>query len=112
MSNNRHTRCNIDKFGLSLKKLIILNHLSYLFSTYSKKLLEASNLIDIHRKMALYKAIFYCNACSDRDPNFIKAESLQIELIAGGLSWDQQQYVMEKMKPNAWREVRLGDISM
>ncbi len=55
--------------------------------------------------MALYKAMFYCNQEGDRDPNYIKAESLKIELIAGGLSWPQQDYVMEKMKPNEWREV-------
>ena len=82
-------------------------NMSHFFSTYSKKLLEASNLIDIQRKMELYKAIFYCNVQGDRDPNYIKAESLQIELIAGGLSWEQQQYVMEKMQPNSWREVRI-----
>lgn len=49
--------------------------------------------------------MFYCNAESDRDANFIKAESLRIELIAGGLNWKQQDYIMERLQPNAFFEV-------
>ena len=61
--------------------------------------------MDIQRKMELYKSMFYCNVRGDRDPNYIKADSLRIELIAGGLNWQQQDYVMDKMQPNEWREV-------
>ncbi len=56
--------------------------------------------------MDLYKMMFYCNVRGDRDANYVKAESLRIELIAGGLSWDQQEYIMDRMKVNQWREVR------
>ena len=56
--------------------------------------------------MDLYRAMFYCNAESDRDANFIKAESLRIELIAGGLNWKQQEYIMDRLQPNAFFEVR------
>ena len=55
--------------------------------------------------MELYRAMFYCNAESDRDPNFIKAESLRIELIAGGLNWKQQDFIMDRLQPNAFMEV-------
>ncbi|KAI0222505.1 hypothetical protein LSAT2_026249 [Lamellibrachia satsuma] len=72
---------------------------------YSKSLLDICNTMDIYRKMELYKSMFYCNVEGDRDSNYIKAESLTIELIAGGLNWDQQQFVMERMKPNEFREV-------
>ncbi|XP_053377938.1 uncharacterized protein LOC123530293 [Mercenaria mercenaria] len=72
----------------------------------SQRLLEICNLADIERKLDLYKAMFYTNTESDRDSNFITSESLKIELIAGGLNWKQQQYIMEKMEPNDF-----GDIS-
>lgn len=62
--------------------------------------------MDIHRKMKLYKEMFYCNVTGDRDPNHIRSDSLKIELMAGGLSWPQQEYVMELMKPNEYGEVR------
>lgn len=55
--------------------------------------------------MDLYRGMFYCNAESERDANFIKSESLQIELIAGGLNWKQQSYIMERLKPNIMSEV-------
>ncbi|XP_060590100.1 uncharacterized protein LOC132745252 [Ruditapes philippinarum] len=74
--------------------------------TLSQRLLEICNLADIERKLDLYKAMFYTNTESDRDANFITSESLKIELIAGGLNWKQQQYIMEKMEPNDF-----GDIS-
>lgn len=50
--------------------------------------------------------MFYCNTESDRDSNFIKAESLRIELIAGGLNWKQQEFIMDRLQPNAFFEVR------
>ena len=49
--------------------------------------------------------MFYHNIQSGLDPNYISADSLKIELIAGGLSWLQQQYVMEKMEININNEV-------
>lgn len=49
--------------------------------------------------------MFECNASGDRDPNYIKSEALMIELIAGGLSWQQQDYVITQLEPNEWREV-------
>ena len=61
--------------------------------------------------MDLYRAMFYCNAESDRDANFIKAESLRIELIAGGLNWKQQDYIMERLQPNAFFEVTREDLT-
>lgn len=61
--------------------------------------------MDIERKMDLYKAMFYCNVESERDNNFIKADSLRIELIAGGLNWKQQEFIMERLQPNAFFEV-------
>ncbi|XP_052781998.1 uncharacterized protein LOC128218381 [Mya arenaria] len=75
----------------------------------SKYLLEISDLLDIQRKMELYKAMFYCNAESDRDANFIKAESLRIELIAGGLNWKQQDFIMDRLQPNAFLEISFLD---
>ena len=68
--------------------------------------MDICNTMDIYRKMELYKSMFYCNVEGDRGSNYIKAESLTIELIAGGLNWEQQQFVMERMKPNEFREVR------
>jgi hypothetical protein len=76
-------------------------------STLSQRLLEICNLADIERKLDLYKAMFYTNTESDRDANFITSESLKIELIAGGLNWKQQQYIMEKMEPNDFGDVRI-----
>ncbi|KAK3580637.1 hypothetical protein CHS0354_013399 [Potamilus streckersoni] len=75
----------------------------------SRHLLDICDLIDIQRKMDLYKMMFYCNAESDRDANFIKAESLRIELIAGGLNWKQQNFIMERLQPNAFMEISFLD---
>ena len=74
-------------------------------SAICKHLLEMCNLADIERKLALYMSMYYHNRRSDRDGNYIKADSLQIELIAGGLNWKQQKYIMEKMEVNEFREV-------
>ncbi|KAK7484146.1 hypothetical protein BaRGS_00024635 [Batillaria attramentaria] len=75
----------------------------------SKHLLEICDLLDIERKMDLYKSMFYCNVNSDRDANFIKADSLRIELIAGGLNWKQQQHIMERLRPNFFNEISFLD---
>ncbi|KAH3820045.1 hypothetical protein DPMN_121789 [Dreissena polymorpha] len=75
----------------------------------SQRLLEICNLADIERKLDLYKAMFYTNTQSDRDANFITSESLKIELIAGGLNWKQQHYIMEKMEPNDFRDISFLD---
>ncbi|XP_046563193.1 uncharacterized protein LOC124272090 isoform X4 [Haliotis rubra] len=75
----------------------------------SKHLIEICDLLDIQRKMDLYKAMFYCNVNSDRNSNFIKADSLRIELIAGGLNWKQQQYIMERLQPNYFNEISFLD---
>ncbi|XP_074645814.1 uncharacterized protein LOC141902071 [Tubulanus polymorphus] len=77
--------------------------------SYCKHLIEIANLMDIERKVDLYKAMFYCNQSSDRDANFITSESLRIELMAGGLSWKQQEYIMDKMQPNNFREISFLD---
>ncbi|XP_055882530.1 uncharacterized protein LOC106061672 isoform X1 [Biomphalaria glabrata] len=75
----------------------------------SKHLLEICDLLDIERKMTLYKAMFYTNVKADRDPNFIKADSLKIELIAGGLNWKQQEFIIEKLQPNYYNEISFLD---
>ena len=93
----------------TLKILQLKMNISFFCSAHCKKLLEISNLTDIERKMALYKAMFYCNNPGDRNPNYIKADSLRIELMAGGLNWDQQEYVMDQMQPSAYREVSTTD---
>lgn len=80
-------------------------HVLCVGSSYCKELLEIANLADIERKIALYRAMFECNASGDRDPNFIKCESLMIELMAGGLSWAQQNYIIGQLEPNDWKEV-------
>lgn len=74
-----------------------------------KHLLEICDLLDIQRKMGLYKAMFYCNVESDRTSNFIKADSLRIELIAGGLNWKQQEHVMARLHPNVYNEISFLD---
>ena len=51
--------------------------------------------------------MFYHNRRGDRDGNYIKADSLKIELIAGGLNWKQQQHIMNKMEVNNWGEVNV-----
>ena len=76
-----------------------------IYSSYCKELLEVCNLADIERKIALYRAMFECNSLGDRDPNYIKCESLMIELMAGGLSWPQQEYIISQLEPNEWKEV-------
>lgn len=53
--------------------------------------------------------MFYQNVQSDRDSNYITAESLLIELIAGGLSKDQQNFIMDRMLPNNFREISFLD---
>lgn len=63
-------------------------------------------LADLERKLDLYKAIFYHNIPSYIDSNFITSDSLKIELMAGGLNWNQQKYVMERMQPNKFGDVR------
>ena len=73
--------------------------------THCKHLLAIANLTDIERKMDLYKKIFYCSASDDASPNFIKVEDLRIDLMAGGLTWKQQDYVVEKLNPNEFRQV-------
>jgi hypothetical protein len=57
---------------------------------------------------------FFCDYClplfllpTYRDTNYVTEESLKIELMAGGLNWSQQQFVMEKMEPNTLGEVSL-----
>ncbi|XP_050412857.2 uncharacterized protein LOC126827500 isoform X2 [Patella vulgata] len=75
----------------------------------SKHLLEICDLLDIQRKMDLYREMFYCNANSDRDPNYIKCESLRIELMAGGLNWKQQQFIMDRLQPNNFNEISFLD---
>lgn len=75
----------------------------------SKHLLEICDLLDIERKMDLYRGMFYCNAASEGDTNFIKAESLQIDLIAGGLNWQQQNYIMDRLRPNIMSEISFLD---
>lgn len=92
---------------MTVRKPSCVLYTKYLVSSpLSKHLLEICNLLDIERKMDLYKSMFYCNVSSDRDSNFIKADSLKIELIAGGLNWKQQQYIMQRLQPNFFNEVR------
>ncbi|ESP04567.1 hypothetical protein LOTGIDRAFT_237315 [Lottia gigantea] len=75
----------------------------------SKHLMEMCNLADIERKLDLYQSMFYHNIPCYRDSNFITSESLKIELIAGGLNWKQQKFIMEKMEPNDWGEISFLD---
>ncbi|XP_022107844.1 LOW QUALITY PROTEIN: uncharacterized protein LOC110988534 [Acanthaster planci] len=81
--------CNMDSFG--------------------KYILDKTDLLDIARKMALYKSIFYCNVNSERSENHITAESLRIELMAGGLNREQERYIMSKMNPNEYGEISFFD---
>uniref|UniRef100_A0A1I8JPH1 FH2 domain-containing protein n=1 Tax=Macrostomum lignano TaxID=282301 RepID=A0A1I8JPH1_9PLAT len=74
---------------------------------FCRDLLEITNLIDIERKLALYRAMFYCNIPSDRDPNYIKLDSLRIELMAGGLNWRQQEFIIDKLQPNEMFEANI-----
>jgi zinc finger CCCH domain-containing protein 13 len=78
-----------------------------LISSYCKELIAAVNLLDIDRKLQLYKQMFYCNEPSDRLPTHIRVDALRIELMAGGLSWKQQDYVIEQLQPSGW-----GDVSI
>ena len=81
------------------------------YSNHCKELLNVCDLADIERKLMLYKEMFYCNNKGDRDPNYIKCDSLMIELIAGGLTWQQQDYVMTQLRPNTWHEVSQYNIT-
>ena len=91
---------------LEICNLAVIEYIiSFNCSSLSQRLLEICNLADIERKLDLYKAMFYTNTESDRDANFITSESLKIELIAGGLNWKQQKYIMEKMEPNDFGDV-------
>ena len=67
--------------------------------------MELCDLANIERKLELYREMF--NSIGDkgmqdldRDPNWIPLESLQIELIAGGLNFKQQHYILSRLKPN------------
>ncbi|XP_078339440.1 uncharacterized protein LOC111107058 isoform X2 [Crassostrea virginica] len=75
----------------------------------SKHLLDICNLGDVERKLELYKAMFYHNIPSYRDTNYVTSDSLKIELIAGGLNWKQQEFVMEKLEPSRYGEVSFLD---
>ncbi|VEL11920.1 unnamed protein product [Protopolystoma xenopodis] len=79
--------------------------LFFLISSLCKDLLEMSNLIDLERKMALYRCMFACNVAPDGDPNYIKQEALKIELMAGGLTWEQQGFVLNRIPTNDYLEV-------
>jgi len=79
----------------------------FISSHLSRHLLDICNLLDIERKLDLYKAMFYHNIPTYRDTNYVTEESLKIELMAGGLNWSQQQFAMEKMEPNSLGEVSL-----
>lgn len=59
--------------------------------------------------MELYRQMFYWNISSDRSPNHIKASSLRVELIAGGVSRDQEDQVMARIETNVYREVSFLD---
>lgn len=82
-------------------------YVCFISSHLSRHLLDICNLLDIERKLDLYKAMFYQNIPTYRDTNYVTEESLKIELMAGGLNWSQQQFVMEKMEPNTLGEVSL-----
>ncbi|CAH1801738.1 unnamed protein product [Owenia fusiformis] len=66
--------------------------------SYCKQLLQVCNLADIERKIQLYRDMFYTNLKSFGDPNHITTESLEIELMAGGLNKHQQIYLMDKLR--------------
>lgn len=75
----------------------------------TRQWMEINDLVDMERKVGLYRNMFYWNTCSDRSKNYIKATALRIELIAGGLSRVQEDYVMEKIEQNIYREVSFID---
>lgn len=75
----------------------------------TRQWIEINDLVDMERKIGLYRNMFYWNTCSDRSKNYIKATALRIELIAGGLSRVQEDYVMEKIEQNIYREVSFID---
>ncbi|XP_061187777.1 uncharacterized protein LOC133195840 [Saccostrea echinata] len=75
----------------------------------SKHLLDICNLADVERKLELYKAMFYHNIPSYRDTNYVTSDSLKIELIAGGLNWKQQEFVMKKLEPSRYGEISFLD---
>ncbi|XP_067932252.1 myosin-2 heavy chain-like [Watersipora subatra] len=102
---DHHSDVSFRMFGVS----VALCERVTKMDAYCKELLEISNLADIERKMELYRSMFQCNASGDRDPNFIKCESLMIELMAGGLSWQQQEYVISQLEPNEWKEISFID---
>ncbi|XP_078487694.1 uncharacterized protein LOC100179464 [Ciona intestinalis] len=75
----------------------------------TRQWMEINDLADMERKIALYRAMFYWNTSSDRSSNYIKVTSLRIELIAGGLSRAQEDYVINRIEPNPYREVSFID---
>ncbi|KAL3311041.1 hypothetical protein Ciccas_010383 [Cichlidogyrus casuarinus] len=77
--------------------------------TKMEDLLEVSNMTDIERKIQLYRNMFKCNTSSDRDKNYIKQEALRVELMAGGLHWDQQNFILEKIPANDYSEISFLD---
>lgn len=44
--------------------------------------------------------MFYCNTNAEHGKNHVTAESVRIDLIAGGLNREQERYVMSKLKVN------------
>ncbi|OAF66490.1 hypothetical protein A3Q56_05779 [Intoshia linei] len=77
--------------------------------SYCKKLLEISDTVDIQRKMVLYRSLFYCNLEYQTDKNYISSQILKIELIAGGLNYDQQKYVINRLTQNIYNEISFID---
>ncbi|XP_072051146.1 uncharacterized protein [Amphiura filiformis] len=77
---------------------------------FGKYLVDQSDLMDIERKMTLYKAMFYCNInASEHGANHVSAESIRIELLAGGLNREQERYVMSRMNVNENSEISFFD---
>ncbi|XP_033113995.1 uncharacterized protein LOC117114437 isoform X2 [Anneissia japonica] len=104
---------NIDEHSMiTFKMFAVMAALSERMCTmdsFSQHLIDISDLMDIERKMELYKAMFYCNVNSERSDNHITAESLHIELRAGGLNRAQEEYIMSLMKPDEYSDISFID---
>ncbi|EDV25808.1 uncharacterized protein TRIADDRAFT_55277 [Trichoplax adhaerens] len=90
-----------ETIGSALKMIPTLSSVTHSQLTYVLKVLEMERLSEIDFKLFCVCAalrMFYCN--NDDNGYYIPADTLRIELKAGGLSKAQENYIINSMLPN------------
>ena len=72
--------------------------------------MEECDLTDMERRLSHYREMYSVGGLTmkidlDREPGTIRLDSLQIELIAGGLSKEQQNFILSQIHTNQFGDV-------